>query len=446
MCGIRVTCASAAAVPTPASHTILSEGKTRRGQPVDVLLLDAQYRQTLVCMRVYAAAGLRVGAVACASEAWWAPSFKSRWCSLRVTAPDFELDADAYVNALLEQVDAYPARMILAAHDGSIAALRPRRSEIERRIALPLASEAALDIAVSKSRTLALAEDLGIAVPTSIPVSDIADVSAATAHLGYPVVIKPVQSWVERDGIGTRLSCGVAQTADQAKRTIWDMLSAGGDAVVQQWLPGRREAVSLFFAHDKFWARFAQVSHREWPLLGGASVLCESIPLPPDITSPSERLVRAMNLEGCSMVEFRRDQVGRPFLMEVNPRMAGSVALAVASGVNFPRLTYAWATGAPLQTVTSYQVGSRLRWLAGDIWNLKCVFDSQGQPDAPRRGQAVTRFLADFVRRPSALDLRALTDMRPGLAEMHKSVLVHAHGRIRRSSPVRWLTGYRKVT
>ena len=37
----------------------------------------------------------------------------------------------------------------------------------------------------------------------------------------------------------------------------------------------------------------------------------ESIALPSDITDSSEQLVEAMGLDGCSMVEFRRDRDGR---------------------------------------------------------------------------------------------------------------------------------------
>ena len=246
---------------------------------LDVLLLDAQYRQTLACMRVYARSGLRVGTAVCEPDAWWAPSTRSRWCSLSAVVPDFAQGADAYVDALLALLDEHPASMILPAHDGSIEALRARRADLERRVALPLAGEAALDMAVSKARTMALATEMGIAVPQSVLVTDIGDVRAALDHVGCPAVIKPVQSWVERDGVGTRLTSEPIRSVEEAKRSLAYILSTGGQAVIQQWLPGRREAVSLFYAQGRFWARFAQVSHREWPTLGGVSVLCESIPL-----------------------------------------------------------------------------------------------------------------------------------------------------------------------
>jgi predicted ATP-grasp superfamily ATP-dependent carboligase len=432
-----------ALAPSAVGFTVESTRAARTSTPLDVLLLDGENRQTLAALRVYARAGLDVGIAACAPDAWWAPSLKSRWCAMRATVPDFHSDPAAYINALVGLLDEHPARLLLPAHDGSIQALRLGRAELERRTTLALASEAALTIAVNKDRTLALATELGIAVPRGVSVSDIRDLPAAMHEVGFPAVIKPSESWVERNGRGVRLSPNVVLTADQAEQTLEHVFEEGGRALIQQFVPGRREAVSLFYARGQFWARLAQMSYREWPVLGGASVLCETIPLLPDITSDAERLVRAIDLEGCSMVEFRRDLEGRPVLMEVNPRMGGSVALAIAAGVNFPRLTYDWKLERQLEEVTTYLIGKRLRWLAGDVWNLKCAFDDQGHPDIPPPMHALGTFLLDCVRPANTLDGVELDDLRPALAELNKIVLRPSAGRLRgfisslRTSPPR---------
>jgi predicted ATP-grasp superfamily ATP-dependent carboligase len=237
---------------------------------------------------------------------------------------------------------------------------------------------------------------------------------------------------VELDGRGVRLSPNLVHTTEDAKRIYSSVRQCGGHALMQEWLPGARDAVTLFNANGEFWARMAQRSHREWPVLGGVSVLCETIPLLPDITSASERLVRGMDLEGCSMVEFRRDRDGRAVLMEVNPRMGGSLALAIAAGVNFPRLLYDWGVGGNLSPTTEYQVGKRLRWLAGDVWNLKCTFEMQGHPDIPTPLKATATFLRDFTRSGNTLDVIELGDLQPAFAEFNKLLLRHGAHRVRR--------------
>jgi len=401
---------------------------------LDVLLLDGQYRQALSCMRVYAQQGISVGAVACESEADLFTTARSRWCSMSALVPDFERDPSAYVDAVLDLVDRTGAAMVLPAHDGSIEVLRRRRADFTD-CALPLASDAALDIALSKERTLALAAELGIAVPDSVLVTDPAEVPAAVRQTGLPAVLKPQAPWVvDESGRGSRLGCDLVTSADEASRRLEQMLEVGApSALLQPWLPGRREAVSLFRAHGRIWARFAQVSHREHPILGGATVLCESVPLPADITESSEHLVEAMELDGCSMVEFRRDDAGRPVLMEVNARMGSSVALPVRAGVNFPVLLHDWASDRELRPVGGYRVGERLRWLVGDMWYLNTAFARHPWPDVPTPTRAVTTLLSDLVVRRSRLDRSSVTDPWPVLSELQQAVRLHALPKVRRA-------------
>ena len=192
----------------------------------------------------------------------------------------------------------------------------------------------------SKARTLSVARSLGIAVPRNRHVADMKDAANAIADIGLPAVIKPFRSWVNNSGVGAHLTSEPVTTVDGAHQALERILSQGSHALLQEWLPGRRDAVSIFYAQGRVWARFAQASYREFPALGGVSVLCESLPLLDDIVQPAEALVREIGLEGCSMVEFRRNAQGRPVLMEINPRIGGSVALAVRSGVNFPNMHY----------------------------------------------------------------------------------------------------------
>lgn len=342
------------------------------------------------------------------------PAFASRWCSQHELVPDFTREPDAYVKALLDLLEHHPARVLIPLHDGSIEAIRARRPAFDGRVAIALASEAALRVAVSKPATLALAAQLGLAVPRGVTINDPAEVPSALREIGYPAVIKPVQSWIQGNGLGTRVACQAVLNEEEARRSVADVVHVGGRVVVQEWLNGRREAINLFYARGRIWARFAQVAHRMYPPLGSASVLRESVPLPPDATDGAERLIRAMDLEGYSEVEFRRDRAGRPVLMEVNPRLSASVEIAVRAGVNFPALLYAWAAGETLQEVPGYRHGLRMRWLGGDLAHLRATFNNQGRPDVAPAWGVLATFLLDFLH-PSAYDYLDVHDWRPAI-------------------------------
>jgi len=118
------------------------------------------------------------------------------------------------------------------------------------------------------------------------------------------------------------------------------------------------------------------------------------------------------------MVEFRRRPNGEAVLMEVNPRLWGSLQLAIDAGVDFPSLLVALHRGETLPQVTP-SIGVRSRWLLGDLDHLLI---SLRRPEVRRlTGRSVPGLLADFLRsfvdgsRPEVL---RWDDWRPFLREL----------------------------
>ena len=377
---------------------------------LDIAVLDAEQRQSLVAVRSLGRAGLRVGAF---GSARWAPAHGSRWSAMSGLVPECSRP-DELVDALLAVADAHGPLVVLPTTDGTIEALRARRPELERRAVVALAPEHALEIAVDKSKTLALAAELGIGAPRTVELESLDDVDAAGAEVGFPAVVKPVRSWVEGETGGARLTSSLVVDANEARAVTGAAVRAGGTVVLQQWVTGSREAVSVLYAAGRVRARFAQVAERMFPPLGGSSVLRESIELPVDLLDAAERLVDAAGLEGYSEVEFRRDATGCPHLMEINPRLSASVEVAVRAGVDFPALLYAWATGEDVPEANGYTRGLRMRWLGGDLRWLRETLRHQGRPEMLPAGRAIAIFARDCVR-PAAYDYVSLSDPRPVL-------------------------------
>jgi predicted ATP-grasp superfamily ATP-dependent carboligase len=378
---------------------------------LDAMVLDADERQSLVTVRSLGRTGLRVGAF---DDTPYPPAATSRWCSARRRLPD-GADSWRYLDAVLDLVHRHRPRVVFSARDSTIEALRERRAEIERETMLALAAEPALEIAVSKERTLALAQRLGIPVPLSVPIADPGAAADATVRTGLPAVVKPVRSWVQpADGAGRRLSCVVVTNGPEARRATEAAMRAGGQVLLQEWLRGSREAVSLICVDGKIRARFAQVARRMLPPLGGSSIVRESIPLPADLTEAAEALVLAAELEGYVEVEFRRDVDGTGYLMEMNPRLSASVEIAVRSGVDFPRLLYTWASGAAMPSPPAYRAGVQMRWLGGDIQWLQQTLAARGRPETVPPATALRQFARDCMT-PYFYDYAMVRDPSPAL-------------------------------
>ena len=158
--------------------------------------------------------------------------------------------------------------------------------------------------------------------------------------------------------------------------------------------------------------------------------------MPADLESAALALVRALDLEGYSEIEFRRDATGRPFLMEINARLSGSLEVAVRSGVPFPELLWRWAADEPLSPVVGYQTGIKMRYLKGDVKWLWENIESHGQrPDCVPPRRALATFAKDFFRRQS-YDYVDRGDLRPAFVALAREVNL-ARRKIVKSQPDR---------
>ncbi len=376
----------------------------------DALVLDARLRQSLVSVRSLGRQGLRVAALETSHDV---PAFASRWCQRAIPCQVKE-GTDAYLTYLEHVLDQTEACVLISSSDGTIALLRQHRERLEKRTQIALAKEPALSIAVNKEQTLAIAERLGLHIPKGVTVCSVAEVAGAVREIGLPAVVKPVESWVGGEQHGVRYMSRLVTTLQESYEAVEELTATGGTTLFQQFLTGRREAVSFLYAKGEMYGRFAQWAKRTEPPLGGQSVLRQSIAIPPDVGEQAERLVREIELEGYSEVEFRRDRAGIPYLMEINPRLSASVEIAVRSGVDFPALLYQWASGERMEKIEHYRTGGWMRYLKGDIMTTIEAVQQCGRPGVPPPVQSVLGFGLSFFM-PMDYDYLDWNDPAPAL-------------------------------
>ena len=372
----------------------------------DALVLDARLRQSLVTLRSLGQRGKRVAALEVSNNVETTssvPAFSSRWCQQKFVAPSYEQNTEAYFTYLEQVLNQTGAQVLITSSDGTLEVLRKYRKQLEPRVRIALAKESALSIAINKDQTLEIAARLGIGVPRGVNVKSVNEVAAAMKEIGLPAVVKPVESWVWGEQKGSRLVCKLVTTLDEARLAVEELTSSGGSTLFQKFLSGRREAVSFLYANGEIYASFAQWAKRTQPPLGGTSVLRQSIVIPADIGDQAERLVREIDLEGYSEVEFRRDGEGHPYLMEINPRLSASVEVAVRAGVDFPYLLYQWANGDRIDHVNKYRVGRWMRYLEGDIITTIQALTQRGRPGVAPPTRALFDFFISFFT-PSGYD------------------------------------------
>jgi predicted ATP-grasp superfamily ATP-dependent carboligase len=390
-----------------------------QSEKYDVLILDGSHKHSLTSARSLARAGLRV-AVGESVEQYpphhEPPSFQSRYCARALVLPDYVNEPAAYVDAVVGFVREHGIRVVLPVGDANITLLAPHRERFtEAGSFLAVASDAALEIANDKTRTLEVASKLDIAYPKSVQVTSVEDLRTAEAQFGYPYVLKPTVSWT--GAVANRMVPLEVMNQAEATEATTRFLATGCDVIAQQLATGSREGVSLFIVNGEMLAYCGCAALRTTPPLGGVSVMRESIPVSEELLNAAVSLATTIGVEGPSEVEFRRDASGRPLLMEINARLAGTLENAIHSGVNFPLMIWQWGTGQKIDKVTSYKTGVRTRWLAGDLrWLWDGVMQA-GRPDSVPLSRGLMTFTSEFFR-TRHYDFVDRRDMRPAFAEM----------------------------
>jgi len=163
--------------------------------------------------------------------------------------------------------------------------------------------------------------------------------------------------------------------------------------LVQGDVPGEGVGIFILMVNGHPRARFAHRRIHEVPHTGGVSSFRESVHFP-EIEAHALSVLRRIGWNGVAMLEYRRDPASGDFrLLELNARFWGSLHLALAAGVDFPRLLLDSWLGAR-EPEPSWRAGVRCRQtIPGELQHVWSVLRD---PSLPRRKKVrtVARFAA----------------------------------------------------
>lgn len=344
-----------------------------------ILVLDADGRAGVACVQSLGAAGhdVHVGVRKLGSL-----TEQSRWCAQVHAQPAAEpVEAGA---AWLVDLDARLGfALVVPTTEASLRWLRslPETHAVRRKAVLP--SDVALDAALDKATTSAIARELGLPVPAAreiaqhlpgIPAPDLPPPQS------WPVVLKPVRSKVVIDGRLASMAVAIVHDEEARRVTLASWLPHT-PVQEQAWVPGRGVGVEVLYENGRMAWHFVHERLHEWPLTGGASTLRRAGGADTELVDMTRRLLDRLHWHGVAMVEWRRDDLGVVHLMEINPRLWGSLPLTIASGVDIPRGLLALARGEALGPAPAWRVGFTARNLTEDIqWGINNLRADRSNP------------------------------------------------------------------
>ena len=353
--------------------------------PARVLVLDGQTNQALATTRSLGRAGHTVFV----ASLWTRPlAYWSRHCA---GATRLAADTPEEYSALRAWAHDQGIEVVLPMTERScLLCSLERASWTEAGIAVGCAETELLMRAFDKGATLQFAAGRAVRIPTTLAPASLAEAVDAADAVGFPCVVKARFShpWVDGRFLAD-LGCGYAKTPQELEAAVLARRQGDLWPLVQQYVPGTGKGVFALCDRGRPLAWFAHERVRDVRPSGSGSSVRRSVALDPRLVDPAERLLRALEWHGPAMVEFRDDPGEEPCLMEVNGRFWNSLQLAIAAGVDFPRLWLAILRGERVDGPPVYQDGVTVRWLWGDVKRLLYIL---GGPPAGFAGVYPSRW------------------------------------------------------
>lgn len=203
---------------------------------------------------------------------------------------------------------------IFPAHDDALLALSDNRALFSANILCP--SEAACNITRFKSRTYT---ELDGIVPVPLVYENEDEIET------WPVFVKPDRG---QGAVG-------AKRIDNREALALE-LSENNQLIISEFLPGEEYTVDCFTDRDKGLLYFQP--RRRVRIRAGIAVSSELVMLQ-GIEQYAQAISTKLNLYGAWFFQIKASENGVLKVMEVAPRIAGTMALSRANGVNLPELT-----------------------------------------------------------------------------------------------------------
>jgi predicted ATP-grasp superfamily ATP-dependent carboligase len=328
-----------------------------------VLITDAEERAVLGACRSLRSAGYRVSAVARLRPAavHW-----SRYCSERLRLPDPRGSVTAFIDGLEEVLSRKEYAVVIAGSDASLLAISDHRHRLEPLTRLGLPSPESVRRSVDKLLLHDLAAEAGLPPPASVACTDPLEAASAAEELGFPVAVKPAQSFLP-SGAGLRQQrIGVVDDNATLLRVVPEF---GTPFIVQRY----ERAGSLFsctgvIAGGRLLGLTTSRVRRTWPPPGGMHTFSETVALPPGLANRVRALLEALEWQGIFQLQML-ELDGRLSVIDLNPRVFASVTLDARAGADLPSVWCDWLLGRKPYPVRA-RPGVRYRWEEGELCHL----------------------------------------------------------------------------
>lgn len=309
-------------------------------------------------------------------------SFASRFSKGHFLYPSPFREQEAFIESIIKNIGRLGANVLIPVFEETFL-LSKYKETVSRHVRMAIPDYEQILVAHNKDRWLPIAQRLNIPVPRTVSAVEMRNGNPCT--LCFPVLVKPNQgggAWgiVQADS-PDELEAILGQ--DTHVNRPWERF------FIQEKIAGSVYCVAMVMNHGVLKGHVVYRQLRDYPFSGGQATLRVSVDHP-EAVAHFERLLRELRWHGVCQADFLVDEkTGLPYLIDINPRFWGSLAQAIASGVDFPYLLYRIARDGDVEPVPGFKTGVMTRWIWGDLKTL---------PQALRQSDSKLCFLKEYLQ------------------------------------------------
>jgi predicted ATP-grasp superfamily ATP-dependent carboligase len=260
------------------------------------------------------------------------------------------------VAALARESEALGVRAVIPGTEVGLVALAGSQAAFGEKVVVASGDEATVARATDKLELERLAAEAGLRTPPTVRMT--ADEATSGLEVPLPAIVKAPRTSTPTGGGGFAVA-GARRAATRDE--LVDAIAAlpRGVALVQPALNGELAAVAGVAWEGEILATSHQVATRVFPPGAGISASAETVRRDSDLDAGVGRLIAAIGWSGIFQAQFIRS-AAESYLIDLNPRMYGSLALAIAAGLNLPAMWADLLLGRS-PAVGDYRAGVRFR-------------------------------------------------------------------------------------
>lgn len=296
-----------------------------------VLVTGSENTGGLAVLRGLDAAGYRAWAAVSSDESFGAAS---RAAAGVVRTADPQVDPKGFVLDLAEAAKRVGASVVLPGTEQALLAVSEHAAAFPPHIAVGAPDLRSVLAATDKTTLPELAAAAGFRVPPTQLMG--ADTGIDTAGVEFPVMVKPLRS-VQNTADGLR-RFEVSRVDTPVELAAALAALPDGQGLVQPFLAGRIRTVNGVAWNGEVVITVHKLAHRTWPIGGGVVCSATTTAVHPALEAASRTLIRNVNWSGLFNLQLIETPDGRHHLIDVNPRMYHSLALAIGAGANLPAI------------------------------------------------------------------------------------------------------------